>query len=100
MGKPYKLVWRKLWSTSADPFLSNVANLELVIDTLFPSSARVTFRPGIGAAGTAEADQRRPFSAEELVMVAKRLALNKAPGLDCVPNAVIRHVASVEETET
>jgi Reverse transcriptase (RNA-dependent DNA polymerase)/Endonuclease-reverse transcriptase len=92
-GKPYKLVRQKLkHSTCGDPYLNGAGNMEIVVDTLFPRGLDgATFNRRTSS----EEDQPIPlFTEEEITMATRWLAPHKAPGPDCIPNAVIKRVAT------
>jgi retron-type reverse transcriptase len=92
-GLPYRVVRQKLRGSTADLSPSDSALLRAVIGELFPRAGPQSSSPTGG-----RLDDETPvpnFTVEELGLVVQRLAANKAPGLDGIPNqvmsATIRH---------
>lgn len=98
-GTPYRLVRGKLRKASVDPYLEDRNNMEKIVDGLFPQHPEETW-PSTETDDSAEKDDERsslsPFSVEEVVAAAKRMGAKKAPGPDCVPNAVVRQIATTD----
>lgn len=94
-GLPYRIVRKKLRTIEEDIFLNDPANLEAVIAGLFPKGRACsdTVRDSVTLDRTDETTPVNLFTKRELEAAAARLAVNKAPGPDCIPNAVIRIIA-------
>jgi hypothetical protein len=86
-GMPYKIVRKRLRTAVVDPYLEGPGNLESVINTLFPQH-----QPRESSCAAMD-DVASPFSEAELLIAAKRIKTAKAPGPDCIPNAVIKRIA-------
>jgi endonuclease/exonuclease/phosphatase family metal-dependent hydrolase len=91
-GMPYKIVRKKLRTAVADPYLEIPANLESVINGLFPHHPA---REQVHLQTTMD-ETVSPFSEAELLAAAERIKTAKAPGPDCVPNAVIKRIAQTD----
>lgn len=88
-GLPYKVVRQKLRGTVADPLLCDPTFLRSVIDGLFPRAGQES-----SPLRNYEREDGSPsvpsFTVDELGAVAPRLSKNKAPGMDGIPNMVVK----------
>jgi Reverse transcriptase (RNA-dependent DNA polymerase)/Endonuclease-reverse transcriptase len=98
-GLPYRLVRQKLRGRREDPFLEDPANVAEVIRALFPDHREGDLEHSIDRQGYADApvpdlEPDELFTQAELAQAVKRLKPGKAPGMDGVPNEVLKVLAT------
>ena len=84
-GLPYKIVMDKLRRSQGPSMPEDEESLRKIVQVLFPTGEPRTSFPNQehGEAG-------EPFSLQELKAAASRLSPGKSPGLDGIPNEVVR----------
>lgn len=88
-GKPYKLVMGKLCKKTSIPGIDIPGRIESIIEGLFPTHQYKDTR-------TWKIEENPTYITDtELKQAAKSLKANKAPGIDGVPNEILKEVAKL-----
>lgn len=83
-GLPYKLIAKKLIGKKSIEGLSTPGRLELIVDTLFPKHPEITW-------GTLEPTSVfQVVTTEELMSAAAKIPRGKAPGIDGIPDMIVK----------
>ena len=90
-GLPFKIVSHKLGTNSNTPGLNNELWVREIINHLFPKASSTIRSRNESISGL----QTNPFSHLDLMEEGHRLKRNKSPGLDGIPNEVLRVVIEV-----
>lgn len=87
-GKPYKLVMGKLCKKLPIPGIDTPGRIENIVEGLFPT------HHNRGAAIWPTGENPTLITVVELKKAAKTLRAYKAPGIDGVPNEILKTVAN------
>lgn len=84
-GKPYKLVMGKLYKRMPILGMGIPGRIENIIEGLFP-----THQEREGTVWITEENPPPPVTIIELTQATRSLKTNKAPGIDGVPNEILK----------
>ena len=87
-GLSYKIVMNKLRRSQGSSVPEDEESLRKIVEVLFPTGEPRTSFPNLEHREAGE-----PFSLQELKAAASRLTSGKSPGLDGIPNEVVRLIA-------
>ena len=87
-GLPYKIVMDKLRRSRGSSVPEDEESLRKILEVLFPTGGPRTSFPN-----QEHREAGEPFSPQELKAAASRLSPGKSPGLDGIPNEVVRLIA-------